>query len=100
MLNVGVNLLVFSVVSGLLLNLIMLLKLKYLSRSQQAGLAMGEILHTVVTGFMLKPYRDLLIKDGIKPTTLDDLLHCISILLLLSGACGLVRVAFGLTYRS
>jgi hypothetical protein len=98
MLNLGVNLLIFSIVSGLLLNLVMLVK--YFSRSRQLSLAIGEIFHTFITGYMLKSYRELLIKDGIRPTTLDELLHCVSILLLLSGVCGLALPSLGLTWGS
>lgn len=98
MLNMGVNLFVFSLVSGLVINIIMLMK--YLSRSQQAGLAIGEIFHTLFTGFMLKSYRDLLIKDGIKPTTLDELLYRMSIILVFSTGCGIVLILSGLVWSN
>jgi len=50
-------------------------------------------------GFMLKPYRDLLIAEGIEPTATDEVLHCMSIILVIGGACGIVLLLLGLAWR-
>jgi MFS superfamily sulfate permease-like transporter len=44
---------------------------------------------------MLKPYRNLLIAEGIEPTLTDELLHGVSIILAISFLCGIVTIGLG-----
>jgi hypothetical protein len=94
--RLGVQLVIFAVASDLAVNLVMLIR--FLSRSQRTGPSLGELFHWLMCGFMLKPYRDLLIAEGIEPTATDEVLHCMSIILVIGGACGIVLLLLGLAW--
>jgi hypothetical protein len=96
--RLGVQVVIFAVASELAVNLVMLIK--FLSRSQRAGPSIGEIFHTLMCGFMSKPYRNLLIAEGIEPTAVEQVLHCVSIILVISGVFGIVLIVLGLALTS
>jgi hypothetical protein len=91
--RLGAQLFVFSIACDLVVQLVMLVK--FLSRSQQTGKSVGELVHTLLFGFISKPYRKLLIAQNIEPTVKDELLHRVSIILLISLACGIVIMMLG-----
>ena len=93
MIRFGTQLAVFAFVSNLVIQFVMLIK--FLSRSQRPGASLGELFHTLLCGFMLKPYRNLLIAEGIEPTLTDELLHGVSIILAISFLCGIVTIGLG-----
>ena len=93
MIRLGTQLAVFSFVSNLVVQFVMLIK--FLSRSERAGPSVGELFHTLLCGLMLKPYRTLLISEGIEPTLMDELLYRVSIILAISFFCGIVTIGLG-----
>ena len=97
MTHFGMLLVVYSFVTSLVLNVFLLIR--FLARAQNRDIAMGELVHTILFGIMRKPYRSLLLRDGIQPSYLDELLHAISILLIVCSGIGLILIAFGLVWR-
>lgn len=93
MLHFGVLLVVYAIVSSILVNLIMLIK--FLSRAQHAGPAIGEFLSMLFFSVLKDPYRELLIKDGIEPTIIDEPLHRVNIILVFTELGGLALVVLG-----
>jgi hypothetical protein len=98
MTSFGIMLLTYGFIGHFVLNVILLIK--FLTRAQSGGLALGETIHTLLCGFMLKPYRELLLKDGIQPSILDELLHRISILFAVCAIVGLAVTVVGLVRGS
>lgn len=96
MITLGTLLAVYAIVTHFVLNLFFLVK--FLGRARHCELALGEIFHTLLVGIMLKPYRYLLLEDGIKPSFLDELFHCVSILLAICFSMGLTLLVIGLIW--
>ena len=94
MLQFGVLLVIYALVSNVLVNLIMLGK--FLSRAPQSGPAIGEIISFLFGSELTKSYRELLIKDGVEPTIFDELLYRINTLLNFALLAGIVIIALGL----